>query len=98
MTSHLYAGFSFVAVILCAIPFYWHLQGSSVTYLGSWLGSKRFFFVAWNTGTCLYMAWVGLGCLVQCVNAILWNNNMVIKATVWCDIGEFQMLCLLILR
>jgi pheromone a factor receptor len=67
MGSHLYAAFSFVGFLLCAIPFYWHLQ-------------------AWNTGTCMYMFWVGLGCLVQCINAILWNNNMIIKATVYCDI------------
>jgi pheromone a factor receptor len=67
MSDHLYAGFSFIGFVLCAIPFYWHLQ-------------------AWNTGTCMYMAWVGIGCLVQCINAILWNNNMIIKATTYCDI------------
>lgn len=41
---------------------------------------------AWNTGTCLYMAWVGLGCLVQCINSIIWNNNIIDKAPVYCDI------------
>lgn len=41
---------------------------------------------AWNTGTCLYMAWVGLGCLIQCINSIVWNGNMIIKIPVYCDI------------
>jgi len=42
---------------------------------------------AWNTGTCLYMAWAGIGCLVQCINSIIWNHNMVIRAKVYCDIA-----------
>ncbi|KAI9435850.1 fungal pheromone STE3G-protein-coupled receptor [Lactarius indigo] len=41
---------------------------------------------AWNTGTCLYMAWVGLGCLIQCINSIVWNNNVIIQIPVYCDI------------
>jgi len=72
MSTQLYSAFSFIGFVLCAIPFYWHLQ-------------------AWNTGTCLYMAWVGIGCLVQCINAIIWNNNMIIKYTVYCNIvGRIQ--------
>lgn len=67
MGDHLYAAFSFVGFVFCAVPFYWHLQ-------------------AWNTGTCMYMAWVGVACLIQCINAIVWNNNMIIRATVYCDI------------
>ncbi|KAH9992961.1 GPCR fungal pheromone mating factor [Russula compacta] len=31
---------------------------------------------AWNTGTCLAMGWVGVGCLMQCINSIIWSNNM----------------------
>ena len=41
---------------------------------------------AWNTGACLFMTWVGLGCLLQCINSIVWNNNMVNRAPVYCDI------------
>ncbi|KAI0250465.1 pheromone A receptor-domain-containing protein [Lactifluus subvellereus] len=41
---------------------------------------------AQNIGTCLYMAWTGLGCLIQCVNSIMWNKNMVNRAPVYCDI------------
>ncbi|KAI0250459.1 STE3-like pheromone receptor, partial [Lactifluus subvellereus] len=40
-----------------------------------------------NTGTCLYMAWTGLGCLIQCINSIIWNKNMVNRAPVYCDIA-----------
>jgi len=65
--NQVYTAFSFVGFIMCAIPFYWHLE-------------------AWNTGTCLYMAWTGLGCLVQCINSIIWNKNMINKAPVYCDI------------
>jgi len=41
---------------------------------------------AWNTGTCLYMIWVGLGCLVQCINSIVWDKNMINRVPVYCDI------------
>lgn len=43
---------------------------------------------AWNTGTCMYMAWTGIGCLIQCINSIVWNKNMIDRAPVYCDIGE----------
>jgi len=65
--NEVYTAFSFIGFVLCAIPFYWHLE-------------------AWNTGTCLYMAWTGIGCLVQCINSIVWNHNMIIRAKVYCDI------------
>ncbi|KXN85251.1 Pheromone B alpha 3 receptor [Leucoagaricus sp. SymC.cos] len=42
---------------------------------------------AWNTGTCLYMAWTGLGCLNFFINSIVWNGNAVNWAPVWCDIS-----------
>ncbi|KAI0297998.1 pheromone A receptor-domain-containing protein [Russula brevipes] len=42
---------------------------------------------AWNAGTCLYMAWVGLGCLMQCINSIVWNKNTSDKAPVYSDIS-----------
>ena len=34
------------------------------------------------------MLWTGIGCLIQCINSIVWNNNMVNRAPVYCDIGE----------
>ncbi|KAI0276604.1 GPCR fungal pheromone mating factor [Russula brevipes] len=43
--------------------------------------------VPWNAGTCLYMAWTGLGCLVQCINSIVWNKNMIDKAPIYSDIA-----------
>ena len=50
---------------------------------------------AWNTGTCLYMIWVGLGCLLQCINSIVWNKNMINRAPVYCDICKsLDELCL----
>jgi pheromone a factor receptor len=41
---------------------------------------------AWNTGTCLYMIWTGLGCLIQGINSIVWNKNLINRAPVYCDI------------
>ncbi|KAI6106637.1 pheromone A receptor-domain-containing protein [Pisolithus croceorrhizus] len=43
---------------------------------------------AWNTGTCLYMIWTGLGCLNQFINSVVWNTNVIDKAPVWCDISS----------
>jgi len=42
---------------------------------------------AWNTGTCMYMIWTGLGCLVQSINSIVWNKNMINRVPVYCDIA-----------
>ncbi|KAI0250435.1 GPCR fungal pheromone mating factor [Lactifluus subvellereus] len=39
-----------------------------------------------NIGTCLFMTWTGLGCLIQCINSIVWNKNMINRAPVYCDI------------
>jgi len=41
---------------------------------------------AWNTGTCLYMAWTGVTCLALFINSIVWNGNAINWAPVWCDI------------
>jgi len=65
--NQVYSAFSFIGFVMCAIPFYWHLE-------------------AWNTGTCLYMAWTGLGCLIQCINSIIWNHNMINRAPIYSDI------------
>ena len=46
-----------------------------------------------NMGTCLYMAWTGLGCLIQCINSIVWNNSIQDKAPIYCDIGKPLMRC-----
>ncbi|KAJ2924696.1 hypothetical protein H1R20_g12405, partial [Candolleomyces eurysporus] len=40
-------------------------------------------FEAWNTGTCLYMVWCGIGCLNMFINSIVWNGNALNKAPVW---------------
>jgi len=41
---------------------------------------------SWNVGTCAYMIWTALACLVHFVGAILWNGNALNWAPVWCDI------------
>jgi len=44
---------------------------------------------AWNVGTCMYMIWTALACLVSFVDSIVWNGNAINWAPVWCDIGTF---------
>ncbi|EGO02303.1 hypothetical protein SERLA73DRAFT_166760 [Serpula lacrymans var. lacrymans S7.3] len=43
---------------------------------------------SWNTGTCLYMIWTSLSCLSQFINSVVWNNNAINWAPVWCDISS----------
>ncbi|KAJ7585807.1 pheromone A receptor-domain-containing protein [Mycena floridula] len=48
----------------------------------------RWHLEAWNTGTCLYMIWTGLGCLNMFINSVIWNGNAINWAPVWCDISS----------
>jgi pheromone a factor receptor len=80
-----YTAFSFIGFVFCAIPFYWHLEGTW-KYLIIGAPILSLYGIAWNTGTCLYMVWVGLGCLLQCINSIVWSKNIIDRAPVYCDI------------
>jgi pheromone a factor receptor len=42
---------------------------------------------SWNVGTCMYMIWTALGCLVHFVDSIVWSGNAINWAPVWCDIA-----------
>ncbi|KAF8809921.1 STE3-domain-containing protein [Phlegmacium glaucopus] len=42
---------------------------------------------AWNSGTCLFMIWVAIACLNQFINSIIWHNNAIDWAPIWCDIS-----------
>jgi hypothetical protein len=84
--NELYSAFSFFGFVLCAIPFYWHFKGKRATIHLDWSILSENDNVARNTGTCLFMIWTGLGCLLQCINSIVWNNNMINRAPVYCDI------------
>ncbi|KAG2029757.1 pheromone A receptor-domain-containing protein [Suillus americanus] len=42
---------------------------------------------AWNAGTCVYMIWVAISCLIQFVNSIIWRSSALNVAPVWCDIS-----------
>ena len=43
-----------------------------------------------HVGTCAYMIWTALGCLVYFVDSIVWNGNVINWAPVWCDISTFR--------
>jgi pheromone a factor receptor len=90
--NEVYTAFSFIGFVLCAIPFYWHLEGTQK--FSGMIDTRGLitYYTAWNTGTCLYMFWAGLGCLVQCINSIIWNKNMILKYPVYCLIGRFLMM------
>lgn len=51
-------------------------------------------FEAWNSATCYYMIWASLACLNKFVNAVVWANNALDPAPVWCDICQYQILSL----
>ncbi|TDL18859.1 STE3-domain-containing protein [Rickenella mellea] len=42
---------------------------------------------AWNTGTCMFMIWTGVVCLIQFINSIIWRGNAINVAPVYCDIS-----------
>ncbi|THU76386.1 STE3-like pheromone receptor [Dendrothele bispora CBS 962.96] len=42
---------------------------------------------AWNAGTCAYMIWTGIQCLVEFINSLVWAGNVKNVAPVWCDIS-----------
>lgn len=44
--------------------------------------------VAWNMGSVQYIFWVGSACLIQFINNIVWKDNAINWAPVWCDISE----------
>lgn len=42
---------------------------------------------AWNSGTCFYMMWTALACLNQFINSVVWANDAMNRAPVFCDIS-----------
>ncbi|KXN90200.1 Pheromone B alpha 3 receptor, partial [Leucoagaricus sp. SymC.cos] len=42
--------------------------------------------LAWNTGTCVYMGWVSLCSLLLFINAVVWHDNAINSAPIYCDI------------
>ncbi|KAJ6501198.1 pheromone B alpha 1 receptor, partial [Mycena vitilis] len=44
---------------------------------------------AWNTGTCLYMIWTALTCLVFFIDSVVWSGNTIDWSPTWCDICMF---------
>ncbi|KAE9396423.1 pheromone receptor [Gymnopus androsaceus JB14] len=43
---------------------------------------------AWNSGTCAFMIWVGVFCLILGTNSVIWADNAINIAPVWCDISS----------
>ncbi|EAU87370.1 pheromone receptor [Coprinopsis cinerea okayama7 len=43
---------------------------------------------AWNAGTCAFMIWTALSCLIGFINSLVWKGNALNPAPVWCDISS----------
>ncbi|KAM5538788.1 hypothetical protein V8D89_007510 [Ganoderma adspersum] len=67
---------------------YWILQVDAAASL-SLLGAVPEIYrplVAWNIGCVLYILWIGGLCLTNGINMLLWRENAINFAPVWCDI------------
>ncbi|TFK32928.1 pheromone A receptor-domain-containing protein [Crucibulum laeve] len=42
----------------------------------------------WNLGTCVFMLWTGIGCLIFFVNSLIWGGNFENVVPAWCDISS----------
>jgi pheromone a factor receptor len=86
LPNEVYTTFSFLGFIMCIIPLPWHLKGQELHSFHLVVKGLFYFFPAWNAGTCLYMFWTGIGCLIFFVNSIVWHGNAFNPAPIWCDI------------
>ncbi|KAG9227017.1 hypothetical protein CCMSSC00406_0008989 [Pleurotus cornucopiae] len=42
---------------------------------------------SWNTGTCFYMFWCALGCLIHFINAIVYDGTLEVQSAIWCEMS-----------
>jgi pheromone a factor receptor len=82
--DYVFTVFAFLGFLCCMIPLPWHLEGQSFYCILNYPSLTK--IQAWNTGTCLYMMWTGLSCLIQFINSIVWRSSVINYAPVWCDI------------
>jgi hypothetical protein len=95
LSNTVYSVFSFIGFLFCAIPFTWHLKrkiGPPLRFLNLSMIEVNSMLADRNTGTCLFMAWSGISCLVQFIDSVIWNGNIVNWSPVWCDIGTVDLL------
>ena len=45
--------------------------------------------VVWNVGCVVYIFWIGGECLINFINMMIWRDNAINVAPVWCDISEY---------
>ncbi|KAF8239230.1 STE3-like pheromone receptor [Tricholoma matsutake] len=43
---------------------------------------------AWNSGTCAFMIWTSMTCLIESINSLVWRGNVQNPAPIWCDISS----------
>ncbi|KAF7324085.1 Pheromone B alpha 1 receptor [Mycena kentingensis (nom. inval.)] len=43
----------------------------------------------WNIGTCMYMLYTALACLIFFVDSIVWRGNIIDWAPAWCDFSTY---------
>jgi pheromone a factor receptor len=86
--DYIYTVCTFLGFLMVVIPLPWHLQGLSIAVLTG-VPFLTTYDTAWNASTCLFMFWTSLCCLNYSINSIVWRNDYVNRAPVWCDICEF---------
>ncbi|KAL4076381.1 STE3-like pheromone receptor [Scleroderma citrinum] len=47
---------------------------------------------SWNAGTCMYTMWTSFGCLILFINSVVWKDNVINWAPVWCDIASHYLI------
>ncbi|KAI0033049.1 STE3-like pheromone receptor [Vararia minispora EC-137] len=48
-------------------------------------------FYAWNSGTCLFMFWVSMSCLIVFVDSVVWHGNVINNNPGYCDFATHFM-------
>jgi pheromone a factor receptor len=45
-----------------------------------------------NSATCLYILWVAISDLAYFIDSVVWDENIVDRSPIWCDISELILL------
>ena len=81
--------FAFISFSLCLIKLPKQLHGKLVRTSRISLFNTIYSAWSWNIVCVFFLAWVGLESLFLGINSIIWNNNTINWAPVWCDICRF---------
>lgn len=84
--NDIFTAFAFLGFFIVMIPLKWHIICASGRILGAICNVLTECDLAWNTGSCMYIAWTAIGCLNMFINSTLWKGTALDIAPIWCDI------------